>query len=151
MLNCPYEKFIGRGVVVLCFFPGTICSQSWPGEEAQDYGCGQGWTWKAAYSAPRLPHEYGVLSGKTWVDFNCCVPTNCLLCSNNLSWTGLSEASNTVWLVGTRKLAVISAISRESGAGANIRKNKVVKINVSLNIMSSWLLANSLLGFVYYH
>ena len=60
-----------------------------------------------------------------------------LLCSYTLIWIGVSEASNTEWLVGTRKLAVISAISRESGAGANIRKTRVVKINVSFNILSS--------------
>ena len=49
----------------------------------------------------------------------------------------MSEAINTEWLVGMRKLAVISAISRESGAGANIRKRRVVKINVGFSIMSS--------------
>ena len=49
----------------------------------------------------------------------------------------MSEASNTEWLVGTRKLAVISAISRESGAGAIIRKSRVVKINIGFRKLSS--------------
>jgi len=48
-----------------------------------------------------------------------------------------SSASNTDWLVGTRKLAVISEISRESGAGAIIRKSRVVKINVGFRKLTS--------------
>lgn len=48
---------------------------------------------------------------------------------------GSVDASRAEWFAGTRKLAVISVMTRESGSGAIIRKNRVVRISMGLIVL----------------